>query len=343
MKKIPILLLISTAFVACKKETATVTKIDPETGKITTVEVPKDSVKEIAEIPAIKDSAGVFKQIFKLEKGKTYPLVTLQKDSRTITLPDGTSQSGTNESTDDMSFTINEFKNGVYDISINIIGKKISQSADGKTIVVDTKTAAPQEEDLKMIWNVNKSLVGNKLQMKMKENGEVLSITGFEPIYKKVLAAVESTLTAEQKATFPEYFKSSFNQEIIKDQFMKNLKLIPEKGVKIGEKWTQSENASADGSVKITTTYVLKSVGNGSVEIEISGGIPKKSDKQTQQGVTRTVSSELSQNGTIILDQNTGWVKKQNISVKTAQTETYSDGTQFQTMKSVSNSSVIIN
>jgi hypothetical protein len=87
----------------------------------------------------------------------------------------------------------------------------------------------------------------------------------------------------------------------------------------------------------------LKSVDDGTAQISVAGGIPKKSDKQTQEGVTRSMSSELSQNGTITLDQKTGWVKNQNISVKTTQTETLSDGKQSQTMKSISNSTVVVN
>ena len=344
MKKITAILLIATAVVSCKKETQTVTKVDPETGKTITVEVPADSVQQVAEKPAIKDSLGVYTQSFKLEKGKTYPLITVQQDEQSLTAPNGESQSGKSESTDEMSFTVNDFKDGIYDITINLIGKKSSQSANGKSIVIDTKAPAPKEEQLKMMWNVNKALVGNKLQMKMKENGDVISITGFDPIYTKVAASAGNLLKKnEEKKAFATSFKNSFNESVIKDQFMKNLKLIPAKGAKIGESWTETENASGDGKIKLTTKYTLKSAGNGIVEIGVSGGIPKKSDKQTQENMTRTISSELTQNGSITLDQNTGWIKTQKINVKTAQTETLSDGKQSQSMKSVSNSTVSIN
>lgn len=344
MKKITAILLIAIAVVSCKKETQTVTKLDPATGKTITVEVPADSVQQVAEQPAIKDSLGIYTQSFKLAKGKTYPLLTVQHDEQSLTAPNGETQSGKSEATDEMSFTVNDFKEGIYDITINLISKKSSQTANGKSIVVDTKAAAPKEEQLKMMWNVNKALVGNKLQMKMKANGDVLSITGFEPIYAKVAASAGSAIKkSEEKKAFANSFKNSFNESVIKEQFMKNLKLIPAKGAKIGESWTETENASGDGKVKLTTKYTLKSAGNGIVEIGVSGGIPKKSDKQTQEQMSRTISSELTQNGTITLDQNTGWIKTQKINVKTAQTETLSDGKQSQSMKSVSNSTVSIN
>ncbi len=344
MKKITALLLVSIAMLSCKKETQTVTKVDPTTGKTVTVEVPSDSVKEVAKIPAIKDSLGIYKQSFKLEKGKTYPLITVQQDKQNVTAPNGETQSGTSENRDEMSFTVNDFKDGVYSITINLLGKKSSQTANGKTVSVDTKAAEPKDEQLKMMYKVQKALVGNTLEMKMKENGDVVSITGFDPIYKKVNAAVAGTLKdANQKKAFEQSFKQTFSEASIKEQFSQNLKIIPAKGVKVGETWTDTENASPDGSVKLTTTYKLLSVGNGVAEISVSGGIPKKTDKNAQNGITHSMTAELSQNGTIKLDQNTGWVQQQNISIKTNQTETMSDGKQSQTMKSSSTSTVKVN
>ena len=350
MKKFTAIALLAITLVACKKETKTVTKVDPETGKTITVEVPvtnSDSLKletPQGEVFAIKDSLGIYKQTFKLEKGQTYPLVTYQKDVQTMTAPDGKSQSGTSEMTDEMSFTVNDIQNGIYDITINLTGKRNSQTANGKTVAIDTKQAEPKDEQLKMMWKVNKALVGNKLNLKMSESGKVVSITGFDAVYNKISSSVGSTIKdAKEKAAFLNSFKQSFNQKMLKDQFDKNLVIIPAKGAKIGEKWSQSENATPDGKIKLTTTYTLKSVDNGVAQISVTGGIPKKSDKKTQEGITRSMSSELSQNGTITLDQNTGWVKNQNIAVKTVQTETLSDGKQSQTMKSSSNSTVVVN
>ncbi|MDR2238756.1 MAG: DUF6263 family protein [Chryseobacterium sp.] len=345
MKNLATLALISSiALVSCKKETKTVTKVDPKTGKTVTVEVPADSVAKVAENPAIKDSAGIFKQTFKLEKGKTYPLTTYQRDVKTMTDPQGKSITATSESTDEMNFTVNDVKGNVYDMILNLVSKRSSQTAQGKTIVVDTKLPIPKEDDLKMIWNINRALTGNKLNMKMDDKGNVLSITGFDAVYKKVADAAGTLLKdANQKASVVASLKETFNEKVLKDQFTKNLTILPKKGAKIGEKWSTSENADANGSIKVTSNYILKSVGNGTAEISITGGIPKKTEKKTQGPITHSLSSELDQNGTIKFDQSSGWITNQNISVKTTQTETISDGKQSQSMTSVSNSSVMVN
>lgn len=344
MKNIAAIALISIALVSCKKETTKITKVDPKTGKTVTVEVPADSIAKVAENAAIKDSAGIYTQTFKLEKGKTYPLTTYQRDVKTMTDPQGKTLNGTSESTDEMSFTVNDIKNNVYDITLNLISKRNSQTAEGKTIVVDTKQPIPKEDDLKMIWNINRALTSNKLNMKMDTKGNVISITGFEPVYTKVSTAVGSLVKdANQKASVVASLKESFNEKVLKDQFSKNLTMMPKKGVKIGEKWTNTENADPNGKIKVTSNYVLKSVGNGIAEIAVTGGIPKKTDKQAQGAMTHSISSELVQNGTIKFDENTGWITNQNITVKTTQIETISDGKQSQSMKSVSNSSVMVN
>ncbi|ASK30163.1 hypothetical protein CEY12_08565 [Chryseobacterium sp. T16E-39] len=344
MKNIAAIALISIALVSCKKETAKITKVDPKTGKTITVEVPADSIAKVAENAAIKDSAGIYTQTFKLEKGKTYPLTTYQRDVKTMTDPQGKTLNGTSEATDEMSFTVNDIKNNVYDITLNLIAKRNSQTAEGKTIVVDTKQPIPKEDDLKMIWNINRALTSNKLNMKMDTKGNVISITGFEPVYTKVSNAVGTLVKdANQKASVVASLKESFNEKVLKDQFSKNLTMMPKKGVKIGEKWTNTENADPNGKIKVTSNYVLKSVGNGIAEIGVTGGIPKKTDKQAQGAMTHSISSELVQNGTIKFDENTGWITNQNITVKTTQVETISDGKQSQSMKSVSNSSVMVN
>ena len=64
MKKITALALISIALVSCKKETQTITKVDPATGKTVTVEVPVGDSAKIEKTnvaaAAIKDSLGLY-------------------------------------------------------------------------------------------------------------------------------------------------------------------------------------------------------------------------------------------------------------------------------------------
>lgn len=346
MKKLTALALLSITLLSCKQE-KTKTVVNPETGKTETVIIPENAevLDTIAKANyAIKDSAGIYTQKFNLEKGKTYPFVSYQKNVTMVTDPSGKSLTGTQETTDEMSFKVNEITNGIYDIIINLEAKRIASSSNGQTKVVDTKLSAPASAELKSIWSINKAMTGTTLKMKMDSKGKIISISGFEPIYKKVEAAVASSLKdPKQRSQFSAGLKQSFNEKSISEQFSKNLLLLPAKGVKIGQSWTKSENLSPDGKLKLTTTYTLAKVENGIAEIRTKGGVPLKSDKMTQQGVTQTMSLQGSQKGVLKYDALSGWILTGTENMVTTQKETISDGSKTQSMTQKSTITASVN
>ena len=180
--------------------------------------------------------------------------------------------------------------------------------------------------------------------VKMKENGEVISISGINDLYAKIEKAVSPLIKdAKAKKAFIEQFKQGFNEKLIKEEFSKGINILPKKGVKIGESWTETDNITPDGKVKSSVTYTLAKVENGIAEISIKGGIPLKSEKQTQQGVTATISIEGTQQGNITIDQNTGWIKKSSLNIKTTNKQSMTDGKQTESVTQTSDSTIIIN
>ena len=344
MKKILAGAAIALSLIACKKEGKT-TETKTEDGKtVTTTETTTgtEAKPEAVVKPAISDSAGVYTLRYKLEKGKSYPFVLVQKDVQTMSMQ-GKSQSQTNETTDNATFTVTNFVKGVYDFDLKFISKKQVGTAQGQTLSVDTNGAEPQNENLKMFYKVNKALMGNTLKMKMDDTGKILSISGFEPIYTKVSAAINVAVKdANQRKAIFEGFKQGFSENALKAQFKTNLNLFPQKGLKIGESFSESTNLSPDGKVKNTTTFTLAKVDNGVAEFTVKGGIPKKNDKQTQNGVTATISFDAVQTGTLKLNATTGWMEASQLVMTSNQVQSYTDGKQSQTatQKSVSNTKI---
>lgn len=341
IKRIFALGVIGLALVACNNDKKTEQKMNSDSGKVEKVEI-KEEENIIQK--AISDSAGVYTQKFILEKGKTYPFSSVQKEVQTIKDPSGKSMKGTQEIVDERNIVVNDFQNGVYDLTINILGKKMTSIADGKTVVIDTKQPAPKDEQLKNIWTINNTLVGSKFSVKMKENGEVISIKGIDELYKKVEKAITPFVKeTEQKKQFVEYFKQGFNEKMLKEEFSAGINILPKKGVKLGESWTISENIDPEGKVKSNITYILNKIENGVVEVSVTGNIPAKSNKQTQNGITMTMSVEGSQNGTLKIDENSGWVLSSKMNIKTTNKQTMTDGKRTETMTAVSESTVSVN
>ena len=341
IKRIFALGVIGLALVACNNDKKTEQKTNSDSGKVENVE--KKEEENIVQ-KAISDSAGVYTQKFILEKGKTYPFSSVQKEVQTIKDPSGKSMKGTQEIVDERNIVVNDFQNGVYDLTINILGKKMTSIADGKTVVIDTKQPAPKEEQLKNIWTINNTLVGSKFSVKMKENGEVISIKGIDELYKKVEKAITPFVKeAEQRKQFVEFFKQGFNEKMLKEEFSAGINILPKKGVKLGESWTISENIDPEGKVKSNITYTLNKIENGVAEVSVTGNIPAKSNKQTQNGITMTMSVEGSQNGTLKIDENSGWVLFSKMNIKTTNKQTMTDGKRTETMTAVSESTVSVN
>ena len=341
IKRIFTLGVIGLALVACNNDKKTEQKTNSNTGKVENVET-KEEEKAIPK--AISDSAGVYTQKFILEKGKTYPFSSVQKEVQTIKDPSGKSMKGTQEIVDERNIVVNDFQNGVYDLTINILGKKMTSIADGKTVVIDTKQPAPKDEQLKNIWTINNTLVGSKFSVKMKENGEVISVKGIDELYKKVEKAITPFVKeAEQKKQFVEYFKQGFNEKMLKEEFSAGINILPKKGVKLGESWTISENIDPEGKVKSNITYTLNKIENGVAEVSVTGNIPAKSNKQTQNGITMIMSVEGSQNGTLKIDENSGWILSSQMNIKTTNKQTMTDGKRTETMTAVSENTVAVN
>lgn len=341
IKRIFALGVIGLALVACNNDKKTEQKTNSDSGKVENVE--KKEEENIIQ-KAISDSAGVYTQKFILEKGKTYPFSSVQKEVQTIKDPSGKSMKGTQEIVDERNIVVNDFQNGVYDLTINILGKKMTSIADGKTVVIDTKQPAPKDEQLKNIWTINNTLVGSKFSVKMKENGEVISVKGIDELYKKVEKAITPFVKeAEQRKQFIEYFKQGFNEKMLKEEFSAGINILPKKGVKLEESWTISENIDPEGKVKSNITYTLNRIENGVAEVSVTGNIPAKSNKQTQNGITMTMSVEGSQNGTLKIDENSGWVLSSKMNIKTTNKQTMTDGKRTETMTAVSESTVSVN
>jgi hypothetical protein len=179
--------------------------------------------------------------------------------------------------------------------------------------------------------------------MKMDKTGKITSISGFEPVYQKINKAATATIKDAAQTKILWKLKQSFNEKSLKEQFGKNISIFPVKGAKIGQSWTETENVTPDGSIKISTTYTLTKVENGIAEIAVKGGIPRKAKSESKNGMSHSVSLEGNQNGTIRIDANTGWILGSNLKLNTTEKESLSDGKQSQTLSKTSNSLVSIN
>lgn len=335
---------IAMSLIACKKENGV--KDSKKASAPTTQVKNQMNESEISTRPmpaAITDSAGVYHLNYKLQIGQTYPFVLEQKDIETIS-SGGQKKSQTNTSTDKVSFTVNSFKDGVYDFTVKFISKRQAGDREGKQIVLDTQGAAPADQNMKMLWEAQKALMGNTLTLRMDQRGKILSIKGFEPIYTKVTAVIKSAVKdPKELEQIISSFKHTFNEELLKAQFQQNLGIFPPKGMKIGHALTDHTNLTPDGSIKNTTTFTLTKVDPDFTYFKITGGFPKKTINREQGGMKMAQTFSGVQTGEIKVDTRTGWMAASSMQMNSEMNQTVTDGKQTQTAVQKTVSTTLVN
>src|SRR5690606_38138990 len=113
------------------------------------------------------------------------------------------------------------------------------------------------------------------------------------------------------------------SDEAIKIQFEESLNIFPDKNLKVGESWEESQNISEGpikGINKVTRTF--QELNNGIAKIKVNGS-QEVSGNESRNGVTANMKNHATINGYIDLDMKSGWVKKMNITKKETASTTF--------------------
>lgn len=333
-----LLVFISVGCKEDKKEKQSELENNSVSGKVDSLSSNKDSViMEGDEIIALSDTAnskektqeisafmdnGSGKKAFQynLQKGKTYPYTIKEKEEQKIEA-EGKSESITNETYDELTFTINDVVGDVYKVRVNFISKKTTLKAQGKTLSISTNEVAPKDKALAQTYKLYKALVGNSFTMDLDKNGIVSNIKGMEKIYSKVESVVKKDLKGDELNAFMDAIKSTLNPKVFKAQFEAVRIQFPQSGVQQGDTWSDKPKTSISD-----INYKLTKLDNSVAEVSISSAMKPDSKSDTQNGVTLKASIKGGQNGTIILDASSGWIKKGNIVTTVAESQSMTDG-----------------
>jgi hypothetical protein len=135
-----------------------------------------------------------------------------------------------------------------------------------------------------------KIVKGKSFMMQVNENGEVVSVTGFDKIGEAVVN--EANLPEEMKPMLRQNFQQRFNDDAVKQMFSQAFEIFPNKPVKIGDSWTSNATVMKQD---ISTVYTVKNIkGN---RVFLTGASKIRSDDGKNSG---------SQTSKLIIDAKTG-------------------------------------
>lgn len=354
MKKSLIILSVFAFVIACKKEEQKLVGTNENGDKIVvnesgdTILVNENDSLNVESInptesALIKNEDDTYTFRYNLKKGETYPfaLKTSQDQSMNVM---GQTVKMKQDRTVKFDYFVEDVTNNLFKLKATF--KEFSEgfvAPNGEKMSYNTSSAKPNDDTAGQSWKIYKAIIGESFQMEVDNKGKVHSVKGLSNIIQNVQGKLKSDFNSEEQKLIKELLTAALNDKAIKAQFEETLNIFPDKKLKVGEEWSDSQNISEGpikGTNKVTRTF--KDISNNVAKITVSG-TQNASGSETQQGITANMKSNATLNGSIELDMQSGWIKKVNLTKKESLSTTYQQGDRKETESGTSTTITTVN
>jgi hypothetical protein len=354
MKKFLIILSVFATIIACKSNAQKVVGTNEKGEKLVIAENGDTIVLEDAdslnvaelnpnEAALVKNEDETYTFRYNLKKGETYPFLLKTSQNQSMSVM-GKSMNMKSERTVTFDYFVEEVTNNVFKLKATF--KEFSESftaPTGEKIAYNTTSAKPTDDTAGQSWKIYKAIIGESFQMEVDNKGKVHSVKGLTNVINNVQGKLKSDFTAEEQKMIKELLTAALNDKAIKSQFEETLNIFPDKNLKVGEEWVDSQNISegpVKGTNKVTRTF--KEINNNVAKITVAGS-QNVSGSETQQGISATMKSNSTLDGFIELDLASGWIKKVSLTKKDNLSTTYQQGDKKETESGTSTTITTVN
>ena len=299
----------------------------------------KEEKKEVRETAFEKNAEGEYTFQFNLEKGKTYPFSIATKAN--VVQSDGkNSQKMAQESVTALDYTVAEVKDSTYLMDVKFTRfQEQADSPNGK-ISYDTNAEKPTNKGAAQQWEFNKAIVGKTFSMEITKDGKVLDVTKLLPVRNAVKEALKSSLSKEELGALDNILNQTLSVEAMQAMFEESISYYPKKSIKIDETWSKKEGNDKASS---TMDYTFKGFNDGKADIAIKGTSKGSDSQSNEQGVKLFRSLEGNVDGSVKIDEKSGWISSAKIEKKEVVRMTQQYQGQKMNFSSTTNSTTSIN
>lgn len=183
----------------------------------------------------------------------------------------------------------------------NYIGNNVDVMGQSMKMASDVKDENPANKMFAAMVNI-------PYTMKVKNNGEVISVEGYE----KIVEAMKNALPENIREQTASQFGKTFSKEQVAQGLKSTFFAVPPKPVKLGDTWDAvyvTQNNGVDLTNKMSCT--LEAADKQSYKISYTGSfVAKEGSSIEQNGMKLDVKKmDGTMTGVLLLDKNTSWVK----------------------------------
>ncbi len=158
--------------------------------------------------------------------------------------------------------------------------------------------AAGENENIEgMMKRLFSRIKGNAFTMKVDEEGNILSVSGFDEIINGMIES--SGLNEEMALQMRASLMDQFNEKELKNQFAHVFMIFPGKAVKQGDSWQRNYKIDGKVAADFSTTYTVKQIEGDHVALDAKSVIGPAGGDMEVKGT---------QSGTLLVDSKTGLV-----------------------------------
>jgi Family of unknown function (DUF6263) len=223
--------------------------------------------------------------------------------NETVTEQEVNDTKASNESKIEMgvSYTVTKDTAGLFNFTMVYDKFKLHIKALDQEMNIDADNASQSFDPIEKIFGAFKNAA---IQVQSDEKANVKKVTGFKELTDKMwtLAAGNPDALQMLNTTVKQYVA----EENIKSSFEKTFKPLPDKLLKEGDTWVESQPVSSDLKTNIDNTYKVKSIEDGIATITISSDINMENQQAQVERTSVTTNLKGSQSGEIKMETATG-------------------------------------
>jgi hypothetical protein len=177
------------------------------------------------------------------------------------------------------------------------------------------------------------ALVGQGFSMDMTPEGRVVRVEGADQLLARITENIEIPMPA-MRSTIEAQMKQQFGDQALKEMMEQMMAIYPEKPVAVGDSWSRKVTVARGFPMVMDNNWTLKSRADGVAVVEVRSTVEPNPDAGPLEMGGMRIQQKLrgDQQGTIEIDETSGWVLKSTLNQEFSGEMTIIGGPQEVTM-----------
>jgi hypothetical protein len=221
----------------------------------------------------------------------------------------GQTQKSVNSQIMDVKYTVDKVGETGADMRVVIQDMEISQITPQMTIEYDSK----KKESGGMFDGLFSPMVGHEMKFMLDKEGNVKQFSGAKEMFEKMFEGSAMPGMEMMKGML----EAQYGDNAMEQNFDILTKYIPNRTIKVGESWVETDTLTNQVELISTTTYTLKKRANGIAYIELEGKVASMKNAQPMDMGTMKIKYKLSgiEKGTVEIDEKTGFTLNSDVNL----------------------------